>query len=60
MVGATTTRSACWPMRTCGTSWTLSKKSLVTGRPDSADHVAVPTNSKAVLVGTTVTSAPNA
>ena len=59
MAGATTTRSACWPIRTCGTRWTSVQTSLATGLPDRADQVAAPTNSSAAAVGTTVTSCPD-
>ena len=58
MAGATTTRSADWPMRTCGTSWTEVHTSVLTGLPDSAAHVGAPTNRSAAAVGTTVTSCP--
>ena len=56
VAGATTTRSADCPIRTCGTSWTSSHTSVDTGLPDSAAHVGAPTNSSAAAVGTTVTS----
>ena len=59
MAGATTTRSADWPIRTCGTSWTFSHTSVETGLPDSADQVGAPTNCSAAAVGTTVTSWPD-
>ena len=59
VAGATTTRSACWPSRTCGTSWTSWKTSVRTGRPDSASHVGAPTNFSAASVGTTVTWWPD-
>ena len=56
--GATTTRSAPCPSRTCGTSWTDVQTSVCTGLPDSADQVGAPTNCRADAVGTTVTSWP--
>ena len=59
VAGATTTRSADWPIRTCGTSWTFSHTSVATGLPDSADQVGAPTNCSAAAVGTTVTSWPD-
>ena len=43
VAGATTTRSACWPRRTCGTSWTSVHTSVATGLPDRADQVGAPT-----------------
>ena len=46
VAGATTTRSAVWPIRTCGTSWTSVQTSVATGLPDSAAQVAAPTNSQ--------------
>ena len=55
VAGATTTRSASLPIRTCGTSWTSSQTSVVTGRPDSAAQVGAPTNCSADAVGTTRT-----
>ena len=58
MAGATTTRSADWPMRTCGTSWTDVHTSVLTGLPERADHVGAPTKWSAAAVGTTVTSCP--
>ena len=51
VAGATTTRSADWPIRTCGTSWTSSQTSVATGLPDSAAQVGAPTNSSAAAVG---------
>ena len=59
VAGATTTRSADWPIRTCGTSCTSSHTSAETGLPDSAAHVGAPTNLRAAAVGTTVTSWPD-
>ena len=59
VAGATTTSSASWPIRTCGTSWTSAHTSVLTGLPDSAAHVGAPTNSSAAAVGTTVTSWPD-
>ena len=47
VAGATTTRSAAWPIRTCGTSWASVQTSVETGLPDSAAQVAAPTNSSA-------------
>src|SRR5207342_64812 len=58
VAGATTTRSADWPIRTWGTSWASLQTSVLTGLPDSAAHVAAPTNCRAAAVGTTVTSWP--
>ena len=43
---------------TCGTSWTSSQTSVVTGWPDSAAQVAAPTKCSALAVGTTRTSWP--
>ena len=51
VAGATTTRSAPCPMRTCGTSWTSSQTSVETGWPESADQVAAPTKFSADAVG---------
>src|SRR4051794_11129984 len=59
VAGATTTRSACRPMRTCGTSWASSQTSVATGRPDSAAQVGAPTNCSAAAVGTTRTPWPD-
>jgi hypothetical protein len=59
VAGATSTRSACRPMRTCGTSCTSSKTSVCTGRPDNAAQVGSPTKRRADLVGTTVTPWPD-
>ena len=59
VAGATTTRSASWPIRTWGTSWTSSQTSVATGLPESAAQVGAPTNSSAAAVGTTVTSCPD-
>ncbi len=42
VAGATTTRSADCPMRTCGTSCTEVHTSVLTGLPDRADHVGAP------------------
>ena len=56
VAGATTTRSASWPIRTWGTSWTSRHTSAATGLPERAAQVAAPTNSSAAVVGTTVTS----
>src|SRR4051812_38399374 len=58
VAGATTTRSAFWPMRTCATSGTSDHTSVVTGLPDSASNVAAPTKWRAPGVGTTRTSWP--
>ena len=59
VAGATTTTSADWPIRTCGTACTSAHTSVDTGLPDSAAHVGAPTNSSAAAVGTTVTSRPD-
>lgn len=59
MAGATTTRSALCPMRTCGTSCTSFQTSVETGFPESADQVAAPTKCSAASVGTTRTSWPD-
>ncbi|CAM5486094.1 hypothetical protein STANM309S_04797 [Streptomyces tanashiensis] len=59
VAGATTTRSAAWPIRTWGTSWTESHTSVETGLPESADQVAAPTKCSAESVGTTRTSWPD-
>ena len=58
VAGATTTRSASWPIRTWGTSVMSDQTSVCTGLPDRADHVAAPTKFSADAVGTTVTSWP--
>ena len=58
VAGATTTRSACWPKRTWGTSETSSNTPVCTGLPDSASKVAAPTNLSADSVGTTRTECP--
>ena len=58
VAGATTTRSASLPIRTCGTSWTSDQTSVVTGCPDSAAQVAAPTKRSADPVGTTRTAWP--
>jgi hypothetical protein len=58
VAGATTTRSACCPMRTCATSGTSDQTSVVTGLPESASKVAAPTKFRAPGVGTTRTSCP--
>jgi hypothetical protein len=58
VAGATRTRSACWPSRTCGTSGTSVNTSVVTGCPDSASQVAAPTNCSALAVGITRTLCP--
>ena len=58
VAGATTTRSARRPSRTWFTSSTASNVSVRTGRPERASHVAAPTNSRALAVGTTVTPWP--
>ncbi len=58
MAGATTTRSASWPSRTCGTAGTSAKTPVCTGCPDSASKVAAPTNSSADAVGSTRTEWP--
>ena len=55
VAGATRTRSAACPIRTCGTSDTPVHTSVVTGWPDSAAQVASPTNRSASGVGTTRT-----
>ena len=47
VAGATTTRSAFWPMRTWATSGTSDQTSVVTGLPDSASKVAAPTKCRA-------------
>ncbi len=57
--GATTTRSADWPMRTCGTSWTDSQTSVEAGLPERAAQVASPTKCRDAAVGTTRTSCPD-
>src|SRR4051812_16693282 len=59
VAGATTTRSALCPIRTCGTSWTSVQTSVATGLPDRAAQVGAPTNVSALAVGTTVTSWPD-
>ncbi len=59
VAGATTTRSAPWPMRTCGTSWTVSHTSVEAGFPDRAAQVASPTKFREAAVGTTRTSCPD-
>ncbi len=59
VAGATTTRSASWPIRTCGTSWTSCQTSSETGWPESADQVAAPTKCSEAAVGTTRTSCPD-
>lgn len=59
VAGATTTRSAFCPIRTCGTSCTRSQVSVAAGRPDSAAQVASPTKCSAAAVGTTVTWWPD-
>src|SRR4051794_13518843 len=58
VAGATTTRSAFWPIRTWATSGTSDHTSVVTGLPDSASKVAAPTKCRAPGVGTTRTSCP--
>ena len=58
VAGATTIKSASWPIRTWLTWSTASKTSFVTGRPLSASHVATPTNFVDASVGMTVTSWP--
>src|SRR3954468_17038724 len=58
VAGATTTRSACCPIRTWATSGTSDQTSVVTGLPDSASKVAAPTKCNAPGVGTTRTSCP--
>jgi hypothetical protein len=55
VAGATTTREAARPIRTCGTSWTSCHTSVATGCPDRAAQVGAPTNSRAAAVGTTRT-----
>ena len=42
VAGATTTSSACRPIRTCGTSCASSHTSVATGRPESAAQVGAP------------------
>src|SRR5690606_5896274 len=58
VAGATTTRSASCPIRTCGTSYARDQTSSATGCPESASQVAAPTNRSAAAVGTTVTRWP--
>ena len=53
VAGATKTKSASLPSRTCGTSATSSQTSLVTGWPERDSQVAWPTKFSAALVGTT-------
>jgi hypothetical protein len=53
VAGATITKSAPWPMRTCGTSATSSQTSEISGLPESASQVAEPTKFSAAGVGTT-------
>jgi hypothetical protein len=55
VAGATMTRSACWPSRTCGTSGTSSQTLVLTGWPERAAQVAAPTKRSASAVGTTLT-----
>src|SRR5258705_8698139 len=59
VAGATTTRSAHWPIATCGTSCTSAHTPVATGWPDSAAHVASPTKRSADAVGTTRTGCPD-
>ncbi len=59
VAGATITRSACWPIRTCGTSCTPDQTSVETGWPERASQVGAPTNRRAEAVGTTRTSWPD-
>jgi hypothetical protein len=59
VAGATMTRSAVWPSLTCGTSATPVQTSVVTGSPDSADHVGSPTKRRASGVGITRTECPD-
>ncbi len=55
VAGATMTRSASCPIRTCGT-WCTSSNTVVTaGWPDSAAQVAAPTKFSESGVGTTRT-----
>ncbi|SKW17461.1 Uncharacterised protein [Mycobacteroides abscessus subsp. abscessus] len=58
VAGATTTRSASCPSRTCGTSGTSSNTPVRAGSPESASKVAAPTNCRADSVGTTRTLCP--
>ncbi len=51
VAGATTTRSAVWPMRTWGTSVTASKTPVWTGLPERAAHVVSPTKVRAFASG---------
>ena len=55
VAGATKTRSALWPRRTCGTSATPDQTSVVTGSPERAAQVGSPTKRNASRVGTTRT-----
>ena len=55
VAGATTTRSAVWPILTCGTAGTSENTPVATGWPDSASKVAAPTKFSAASVGTTRT-----
>ena len=59
VAGATTTRSASRPSRTCGTRRRPPTPSSRPACPDSAAQVGAPTNSSAAAVGTTVTSCPD-
>ncbi len=58
MAGATTTRSASWPSRTCATDGTSVNTPVCTGCPDNASNVAAPTNFSAAAVGSTRTEWP--
>ncbi len=58
MAGATTTRSAAWPIFTCGTDGTSSQTLALTGCPDRASNVGAPMKVSALAVGTTRTSWP--
>src|SRR3984885_9892246 len=58
VAGATKTRSAVWPSRTCGTLCTSSQTPDDTGSPESAAQVASPTKRSASGVGATLTWCP--
>ena len=53
VAGATITKSAACPIRTCGTSATSSHTCAFTGLPESASQVAEPTKFSEACVGTT-------
>src|SRR6266702_3544414 len=59
VAGATTTRSACRPISTCGTSWESAQTSVVAGWPESAAQVAAPTKLSESGVGMTRTWWPD-